>query len=255
MLRRMILTVASIGVLTLGLVQVSHAQLTVIDPANLLKNTITAGQQVKSEVYQNTNIVYQYQMMLNQLKQATNLNPAAMMSQFNTITSDINSYSRYADTLKSLYGGLQDNAQYLTKVQSLVTQSGKTPDQWFNDQSTLVQNNDKTAKALFQQGADVQAHVQTLATRRQDIQNQLSLAPTQQATAELTTHMLDIVASQNSDMLQMMASKQQKDATAMQAQAATDAARTEAQKTLSDKQDQERAALENQVFSATKLGH
>src|SRR5258707_14795819 len=153
MLRRMLLKVASVGVLTLGFVQASHAQLTVIDPANLLKNTITAAQQVKSEVYQNTNIVYQYQMMLNQFKQATNLNPAAMLSQFNTITADINGYSKYADTLKSLYGGLQDNAQYLTKVQALVTQSGKTSDQWFNDQSTLVQNNDKTAKALFQQGA------------------------------------------------------------------------------------------------------
>lgn len=254
MFRTVILKVASVGLLTLGLVQASHAQLTVIDPANLLKNTITAAEQVKSEVYQNTNIVYQYQMMLNQLKQATNLNPAAMMSQFNTITADINSYSKYADTLKSLYGGLQDNAQYLTKVQSLVSQSGKTSDQWFNDQSTLVQNNDKTAKALFQQGADVQAHIQTLATRRQDIQNQLSLAPTQQATAELTTHMLDIVASQNADMLQMMASKQQKDATVMQTQAANDAAQTAAQKALSDKQDEERTALENQVFNATKLG-
>jgi len=113
MLRRMILKVASVACWTLGFVQASHAQLTVIDPANLLKNTITAAQQVKSEVYQNTNIVYQYQMMLNQLKQATNLNPAAMLSQFNTITADINSYSKYADTLKSLYGGLQDNAQYL----------------------------------------------------------------------------------------------------------------------------------------------
>jgi type IV secretion system protein TrbJ len=254
MLRRMILKVASVGVLTLGFVQASHAQLTVIDPANLLKNTITAAQQVKSEVYQNTNIVYQYQMMLNQLKQATNLNPAAMLSQFNTITADINSYSKYADTLKSLYGGLQDNAQYLTTVQSLVTQSGKTPDQWFSDQSTLVQNNDKTAKALFQQGTDVQSHVQALAQRRQDIQNQLALAPTQQATAQLTTHMLDIVASQNSDMLQLMAAKQQKDATAMEADAAAAQAQTAAQKALSDKQAQERTALENQVFSATKLG-
>jgi hypothetical protein len=66
--------------------------------------------------------------------------------------------------------------------------------------------------------------------------------------------MLDIVASQNSDMLQLMAAKQQKDATAMEADAAAAQAQTVAQKALSDKQAQERTALENQVFSATKLG-
>jgi type IV secretion system protein TrbJ len=254
MMRTLILRIASIGVLTLGLVQASYAQLTVIDPANLIQTTITAAQQVKTEVYQNTNILYQYQMMLNQLKQATTLNPIAMASQFNTIGNEIANYTKYNDTLKSLYGGLQDNAQYLTKVQSLVTQADKTPDQWFKDQSTLLQNNDKTAKSLFQQGTDVQSHIQTLAKRRQDIQTELGMAPTQQATAQLTTHMLDVVASQNSDMLQLMAAKQQKEATAMSADTAAAQAKNAIQQALSNKQDQERAALENQVFNKSRLG-
>ena len=47
------------------------------DPTNFVKNTITAAAAVKGEVYQDTNLIYQYQMMLNQLKQATNLDPAA----------------------------------------------------------------------------------------------------------------------------------------------------------------------------------
>src|SRR5258708_2886505 len=80
---------------------------TVFDPTNYVKNAVTAAEAVKTKVYQNTNVIYQYQMMLNQLKQATNLNPAAMLSQAQTISSDISSLSKYNDSLTSLYGGLQ----------------------------------------------------------------------------------------------------------------------------------------------------
>ena len=103
--------------------------------------------------------------------------------------------------MKSLYGGLQSNAEYATKVQALITQSGKTAAQWFADQNTLLQNNDKMARQLFQQGNDVISHVSMLAKRRQEIQDQLNMSPTMEATAQLTTHMLDIVASQNGDLL------------------------------------------------------
>ena len=49
-------------------------------------------------------------------------------------------------------------------------------------------------------GNDVISHVSTLAKRRQEIQDQLNMSPTMEATAQLTTHMLDIVASQNGDL-------------------------------------------------------
>ena len=52
----------------------------------------------------------------------------------------------------------------------------------------------------------------TLAKRRQEIQDQLNMSPKMEATAELTTHMLDIISSQNSDLLSMMAAKQRSDA-------------------------------------------
>lgn len=253
MLKKTIGRLAAICVMTLLPLSAAHA-LIVFDPTNFAKNTVTAAEAVKSEIYQNTNLIYQYQMMLNQLKQATNLNPAAMLSQAQTISSDISGLSKYTDGLKSLYGGLQSNAQYLTKVVSLVTQSGKTPQQWLNDQSTLLQNNDTTAKQLFQQGNDVISHVGVLAKRRQEIQDQLNLSPTQQATAELTTHMLDIVSSQNGDMLTMMAAKQQSDAVDKQAQVANAQASNAAQLSLQALQNQERAAYQSRISSATTLG-
>ena len=100
----------------------------VFDASNFIQNTMTAAAAVKGEVYQDSNLVYQYQMMLNQLKQATNLDPSAMLAQFKSITSDISSLTKYTDALKDLYGGLQNNAEYASKVQALITQSGKTPD-------------------------------------------------------------------------------------------------------------------------------
>ena len=68
------------------------------DPTNFVQNTMTAAAAVKGEVYQDTNLIYQYQMMLNQLKQATNLNPAAMLAQATTITDDISSLTKYTDS-------------------------------------------------------------------------------------------------------------------------------------------------------------
>lgn len=254
MMKKALSFIATTGVLTFGLLQPAHAQFAVIDAANVVQSTITAMKAVSGEVYQNTNLVYQYQMMLNQLKQATNLNPSAMLAQASTITDDINSVSKYNDSLQSLYGGLQSNAQYATKVQSLITQSGKTADQWFADQNTLLANNDTSAKQLFQQGNDVISHVGVLAKRRQQIQDQLNMSPTQEATAQLTTHMLDIVASQNGDLLQMMASKQQTDAVAQSAKTASDQANNNARAALKTQLDSQRAAYQAQIGSSTVLG-
>lgn len=254
MTRKFFKSLVAATVMTLGLVQQGHAQLAVIDPTNLIQNTLSAIGAVKGEVYQDTNIAYQYQMMLNQLKQAVNLNPSAMLAQATTITNDITSLNKYTDSLKALYGGLQDNAQYATKVQSLITQSGKTTTQWFNDQSTLIANNDTTAKQLFQQGNDVISHVSVLAKRRQEIQDQLNMSPTAEATAQLTTHMLDIVASQNGDLLQMMASKQQSDAVTQAAKTADDAANNTAKTALQAQLDQQRAAYNATIGSSKVLG-
>jgi P-type conjugative transfer protein TrbJ len=254
MLKKTVGRIAALCVMTLLPLSGAHAWDVVFDPTNFAKNTVTAAEAVKSEVYQNTNLIYQYQMMLNQLKQATNLNPTAMLSQAQTISSDISSLTKYTDGLTSLYGGLQSNAQYLTKVQSLVTQSGKTPQQWLSDQSTLLKNNDTTAKQLFQQGNDVVSHVNALAQRRQQIQDQLSMSPTQEATAQLTTHMLDIVSSQNGDMLTMMAAKQQSDAVDTQAKVADATAANAARATLQSRQDQERAAYQSSIATSSSLG-
>jgi len=254
MTRKLIRTIAAAAVMTFGFAQQSHAQLAVIDPTNLIQNTLSAIGAVKGEVYQDTNIAYQYQMMLNQLKQAVNLNPSAMLAQATTITNDISSLTKYTDSLKSLYGGLQDNAQYASKVQALITQSGKTNAQWFADQSTLIANNDTTAKQLFQQGNDVISHVSVLAKRRQEIQDQLNMSPTMEATAQLTTHMLDIVASQNGDLLQMMASKQQSDAVAQSAKTADDKTNNDARTALQSQMDRERAAYNATIGSSKILG-
>ncbi|OWJ56248.1 type VI secretion protein [Paraburkholderia caledonica] len=254
MIKTLLRTATATAALTFGLMSQAHAQLAVIDPTNLIQNTMTAIGAVKGEVYQDTNLVYQYQMMLNQLKQATNLNPSAMLAQATSITNDISSLTKYTDTLKSLYGGLQSNAEYATKVQALITQSGKTPAQWFSDQSTLISNNDKTAKQLFQMGNDVISHVSTLAKRRQEIQDQLNMSPTAEATAQLTTHLLDIVASQNSDMLQMMASKQQADSVVQAQKTSSDQANNTAKAALQTQLDQQRAAYDATIGSSKVLG-
>ncbi|MFP3647083.1 type VI secretion protein [Paraburkholderia sp. SIMBA_054] len=253
-MKKLLKTFVAVATVTFGFVQQSDATLPVFDPTNFIQNTLTAMGAVKGEVYQDTNLAYQYQMMLNQLKQAANLNPAAMAAQASTISGDIDRLNKYTDTMKALYGGLQSNAQYATKVQALITQSGKSTTQWFNDQATLISNNDQTAKQLFQQGNDVISHVSVLAKRRQEIQDQLNMSPTAEATAQLTTHMLDIVASQNSDMLQMMATKQQADSVVQAQKTADDQASNTAKAALQTQLDQQRAIYNATIGTSKVLG-
>lgn len=225
--------------------QAAHAQLTVIDPTNLIQNTITALKSIKTEVYQDSNIAYQYQMMANQLLQATNLDPTAMKAQYDQITGDISKYKQLADNATSLYGDLQNGNQWLSHVQTMISRSGKSNAQWFADMGTLYNQRDSQATQLMQTGNNVLKHVQALAQRRQDLQSQMTLTPTAQATAELTTHYLDIVSSQMSDLLQMTAGKAQKDAQQQSVDNEEDKTRFANAKAFLDQQAAERAAYGN----------
>ncbi|WP_186027422.1 type VI secretion protein [Burkholderia gladioli] len=216
--------------------------LTVFDPMNYAQNVVTAAKAVRGEIYQNTNILYQYQMMMNDLLQAQNLNPAAWKAAYDQISSDISKVKGLVGTLQGLYGDLNKGGEWVTQVQGLISRSGKTNAQWFSDMNTLFQQNDKVARNLFQMGSNIMEHTNEMAQRRQDLQSQLSSSPTQQATAEITTHYLDIVTSQNSDILQLNAAKAQKDAQKDAQQAEDDQEKAADAEKFISKQQAERAA-------------
>ncbi|RKT99746.1 type VI secretion protein [Burkholderia sp. Nafp2/4-1b] len=200
------------AVVAASLFAAQHASaMIVFDPTNFAQNVITAAKAVRGEIYQNTNIIYQYQMMANQLLQAKNLDPVAWKAAYDQITGDINKVKDLVGTLNGLYGDLKQGGQWVSQVQTLVSRSGKTNEQWFADMNTLYQQNDKVVRNLFQMGSNIMQHTNDLAKRRQELQTQLSMSPTAQATAEITTHYLDIVTSQNADILQLNAAKAQRD--------------------------------------------
>uniref|UniRef100_A0A375HEV4 TrbJ-like protein n=1 Tax=Cupriavidus taiwanensis TaxID=164546 RepID=A0A375HEV4_9BURK len=68
---------------------VQASGLPVIDVANLMQTTRTALQSLKTEIYENTNIAYQYRMMANQLLQATGMDPAHLTEQLDAIKDEI----------------------------------------------------------------------------------------------------------------------------------------------------------------------
>ncbi|MFL9876458.1 TrbJ/VirB5 family protein [Paraburkholderia megapolitana] len=241
-MKKLILQTAATLTLSLGFAQGAFA-IIVFDPSNFAQNVITAAKAVKGEIYQDTNLVYQYQMMANQLMQAVNLDPAAMKAQYDEITGDINKVMQLKNTMTDLYGSLQQGGQWLSHVQSLVSRSGKSNVEWFSDMMALYKQNDQTVKNLFQMGNNVMQHTNDLAKRRQDLQTQMALSPTAQATAELTTHYLDIVTSQNSDLLQLTAAKQQQEAQKQAVDNDDAQSKDSAMQSFTAQQDAERAAL------------
>ncbi|CAG9183520.1 conjugal transfer protein TrbJ [Cupriavidus pinatubonensis] len=225
----------------------------VFDAANFIKNTMTAAQALKTEIYENTNIVYQNKMMLNQLQQAVGLDSVAMATQAMGIQEDIQKHQRYGRAMQELYGSLANNADFLSNVQGLVASSGKTPDQWFRDQRTLLETGDKTAKRLFGLGQDVTKNNEKLAQRRRDLQQDLNMNQTAQATAQLTNQMLDVMAGQNADLLQLIGAKTQADAVKDQKVNADTAEKTAAAEQLARQQADELQKLRQQVFNRGTL--
>lgn len=222
-----------------------HAALPVIDGVNLVQTTRTALQALKTEIYENTNIAYQYRMMANQLLQATGMDPAHLTEQLDAIKDEIGKFDLYGVTLNDLYGAVSDNADYLSKVRSMVKASGKPSGQWLEDQRTLLANGDKTAKNLFDLGTSVVKNVQTQAKRRQKIQKEMKLTGTAQAAAEATNEMLDVLANQNSDLLQMMSAKVQSDADKDQKALAIETESLDTARRLQAERDQQRQKIMN----------
>lgn len=233
-------------VLAAGIVGSSSAHATgfpVIDVANLVQTTMSALQSVKDEVYQNTNIIYQYKMMANQLLQSTGLDADSLTEQVSSISENISGLQAYGSTLKDLYGGVSDSADYLNRVQSMVSSSGKTSAQWFQDQASLLANGDKTAKNLFNLGNKVFSNTEALAKRRKQIQEKTKLTPTAQATAQTTNQMLDVLAAQNSDVLQLMSAKTQSDADKDQKAVAIETESAEIAQDLQARRDAQRQKI------------
>jgi hypothetical protein len=229
--------IAMVGLTT----QSTYAWDVVFDPSNFSENVITAAKAVKTEIYEDTNIVYQYQMEANQLLQSTGLNPAAMKAQLSEISGDIAQINQYRDTLTQLYGSLQQGSAWLGQAQTLISSSGKSPTQWYSDMNVLYNQGNSVATNLFQTGNNVFNHSQQLAQRRAELQAQLALTPTAQATATLTTHYLDIVSSQNADLIQMTAARQQADAQDRALGNSQQQAKMQAMQSFTTQQEVERA--------------
>lgn len=215
----------------------------VFDPTNYAQNIITAAKAVRGEIYQNTNILYQYNMMKNQLLQATGLDQVSRLAQLSKIGEDLKTAIQLKDSLTQLYGNLQDGAAWLNQAQAMISTSGKSPTQWLSDMGSLYTQGNRVARSMFNQANTVMSHTQELAQRRQQLQSQLALSPTQQATAELTTHYLDVVASQNGDLLQMIASQQQKAAQDSAVATTEQKSSADAFKSIIDQQAADRAKL------------
>jgi type IV secretion system protein TrbJ len=230
----------AVGTAALLLVaQAARAQEIVFDPTTFAQTIIMAAKAIQGEVYQDTNIIYQYKMMENQLLQATNLNPGAMSVQMNLINGDIQSTNAYVNNSQALYGNLNNASTWIGQVQSMASASGKSPQQWLNDENTLAQNGNKAATNLFQQGSSIAQQTQTLATRRQQLQQQLNASQTQQQTASLTTHYLDILASQNSSLMSLAGQQAQISAQKQSQESAQEQTNIQTQQTRINQQNTE----------------
>lgn len=223
----------------------------VFDAANFLKNTISAAQALKTEVYENTNIIYQYKMMLNQLQQAVGLDDIKNQAQIDSILADVKRYSDYGQVLQDLYGAVSNDSSFLDKVNGLMIQSGKSPAQWFQDQRTLLTSGNKTALALFNAGTDVAKNVARLAQRRQDLQSQMTLSPTAQATAQTTNQYLDLLSSQNADLIKLIGTKVQSDAVKDRKENADEEEKTAAMQNVISSQDAQLQKLRQSVYTST----
>jgi hypothetical protein len=170
-------------------------------------------------------------------------------AQIDSILADVKRYSDYGQVLQQLYGAVSSDASFLDKVNGLVVVSGKSPAQWFEDQRTLLTSGNKTAQALFDAGTDVAKNIAHLAQRRQDLQSQMTLSPTAQATAQTTNQYLDLLSSQNADLIKLIGTKVQADAVKDRKENADTEEKTAAMQSVISSQDAQLQKLRQSVYT------
>ncbi|MDE3021170.1 MAG: hypothetical protein KGI54_04860 [Pseudomonadota bacterium] len=224
----------------------------VFDPTNYIKNTLTAQTAVQEEQQLVQQYITQLQQLALQKANSIGLSQQQLNVSQTALQNQIVQYSDYNNSLKNLYGSLGGANQYMNNVQSMVSASNLSEQDWYDREQSLASQGNAQATVLFNQGQSVIGQVNDDMAVRAQLQSSLQGSPGLNKTMSTTTQYLDLVSEQNAQALQIMAAREQNDAVKQSIQDSREKAESSAYNQQIQKMNQENQQYNNAIQSNTK---
>lgn len=203
-----LVVVALAGTAAVASVQV-HAQI-VFDPTNFVKNTITSLQSVKMVAEQVKNYALDVQRFKNELEQAAKFDPNSLV--FRNADEDLQNSLRLINELNGVYGSIQTAKSVMEmEMRNYSTSRHASFEDYLLAERSRVDKEGKGRIAAIQTERIAIENAQKQMTQVQEIAKQIKGPIGIQQSLQTTNQQLNLMAAQNAQLMQVIASKQAMD--------------------------------------------
>lgn len=203
-----LVVVALAGTAAVASVQV-HANI-VFDPTNFVKNTITSLQSVKMVAEQVKNYALDVQRYKNELEQAAKFDPNSLV--FRNADEDLQNSLRLINELNGVYGSIQTAKSVMEmEMRNYSTSRHASFEDYLLAERSRVDKEGKGRIAAIQTERIAIENAQKQMTQVQEIAKQIKGPIGIQQSLQTTNQQLNLMAAQNAQLMQVIASKQAMD--------------------------------------------
>lgn len=203
-----LVVVALAGTAAVASVQ-AHATI-VFDPTNFVKNTITSLQSVKMVAEQVKNYALDVQRFKNELEQAAKFDPNSLV--FRNADEDLQNSLRLINELNGVYGSIQTAKSVMEmEMRNYSTSRHASFEDYLLAERSRVDKEGKGRIAAIQTERMAIENAQKQMTQVQEIAKQIKGPIGIQQSLQTTNQQLNLMAAQNAQLMQVIASKQAMD--------------------------------------------
>lgn len=184
--------------------------ITVFDPSNFVKNTITSLQSIKMVAEQVKSYALDVQRYKNELEQAARFDPKSLV--FLDAQEDLKNSLRLINELKGVYGSVE-NAKAIMEMEmrNYSLTRHKSFDEYLLAERNRVDKEGKGRIAAVQTERMAIENAQKQMAQVQEIAGQIKGPIGIQQSLQTANQQLNIMAAQNAQLMQVIASKQAMD--------------------------------------------
>lgn len=187
----------------------AHA-VTVFDPSNFVKNTITSLQSVKMVAEQVKSYALDVQRFKNELEQAARFDPNSLV--FRDANEDLRNSLRLIKELDGVYGSIENAKSVMEMEMRNYSMTRHTSfDDYLMAERSRVDKEGKGRIAAIQTERMAIENAQKQMSQVQEIAQQIKGPIGIQQSLQTTNQQLNLMAAQNAQLMQVIASKQAMD--------------------------------------------
>lgn len=195
--------------LAAAIISGSASAMTVFDPSNFVKNTITSAKAVAMEVRQASQYALQYQQYLAEARQLQSAATGAFKEQFGEVAEAYGVFRQYQGELERLQGDLAGVKSIWENRQRLMAASGLSWDQWMKRENESLKYRRDSAGLLSMQERQAMDNVARRWAVIQKIQDKIPNSAGVHESTQLLNTQMNTLTAQMQDLIALNAGQGQ----------------------------------------------